>query len=107
VRHKQEALPPATQPPFGQQVAAEMKRLIQAELFPGQRAVLLNRRLLQQPQVLSVSVVDRGPWNMNGSNVMTFGRSPESGASTQTAYLKSIDADFSGRQTAASGGASL
>ena len=40
VRHKHRAKQPATEPSLKQQIAAEMKRLIQAELVPGRRAIL-------------------------------------------------------------------
>ena len=40
VRHKHGATQPATEPTLKQEIAAEMKRLIQAELVPGRQAVL-------------------------------------------------------------------
>jgi len=54
----------------------------------------LATRLAGQPGVAAVSVVDRGPWDMNGDNVMTYGRSPEAGTSASTGYLKSIGYDY-------------
>jgi putative ABC transport system permease protein len=54
----------------------------------------LETSLTALPGVSSVSVVDKAPWDLNGFNPGTFARSPEAGAVTATAYIKSVGYDY-------------
>ncbi len=54
----------------------------------------LAARLERRAGVESISVVDRAPWNLNGFNTLSLARTPEEGAATPTAYIKSIGHDY-------------
>jgi putative ABC transport system permease protein len=54
----------------------------------------LRSRLVGRRGIQSVSVVDRAPWNLNGENVIAYGRTLDAGTGAPTAYLKSIGIDY-------------